>query len=87
MSTLAAYLILLICIVVVPKFHNYKLLIAICSITIALKTLGMDWINTIYEDYVFITIRTIFAQLLILLLLFSTVHTESDYTSMLYWEF
>ena len=76
MSTLVAYLILLICIVTVPKFHGYMLLIVICSITIVFKTLSMDWINTIYEDYVFITIRTIIAQLIIFILLFSLVHIE-----------
>lgn len=78
-TTIISYVLLFICIIAVPKFANYKLLIMISSISIILTTLTIDWVNTIYEDYLFITIRSIIAQLIIVVLMFIIVRTEEDY--------
>ena len=78
-STIISYLILFTCVALVPKFSSYRLLLIISSLTIIIKTLSVDWINTVYEDFVFITIRTIIAEFLILVLLFLTVKTSEDY--------
>lgn len=43
-----------------------------------LTTIGIDWVNTIYEDFLFVTVRSIVSHLIILILLFVLVHSEQD---------
>lgn len=77
-STIISYLLLLILVLIVPKFKDYSALIYILSLQIIFKTIGIDWIYSIYEDYKYITIRSILFQLLSLVLLFILVHSEND---------
>ena len=58
---------------------NYRFLIIIQSITIIFVTLGCDWLNSAMEDFKYITIRTIFFQVLSLILIFLFVKSSSDY--------
>lgn len=78
-STLAAYLALFVIVLAVPKFHPYSVLIGILSISIIFTTLGIDWINTVYEDFLFITLRSIAAHIISLFLLFIIVRNKGDY--------
>ena len=77
--TLVAYILLAITVILVEKFHNYALLIALQSISIVLTTLGVDWINTVYEDYLLITVRSIISYIITLGILFIFVHSPEDY--------
>lgn len=79
LTTIVAYFLLFVCIAVVPRLADYKILIVISSMSIILTTLSIEWVNTIYEDYLFITIRSIIAQLIILVLMFIIVRNEEDY--------
>jgi len=79
LSTVISYVLLIISVLVIHKFHQYVGLIAVQSISILLTTLGVDWINTVYEDFIFITIRSIIAHCITLVLLFALVHTPEDY--------
>lgn len=79
LSTFFTYIILICFVLLVPKIENYKLLIFLQSLSIILTTFGVDWVNVIYEDYVFITIRGIIAQCISIILLFLLVKNESDY--------
>lgn len=56
----------------------YRTIIIIQSTTILLSTLGADWINTIFEDYKYLTIRYIIIQVLTLFLLFVCVRSTND---------
>ena len=58
---------------------NYKTLLCIFAIEIPLVTIGSDWINSIYEDYFYITVRTIGFQILSLILIFLFVRERNDY--------
>ena len=78
-STLVAYLFLLLTVVFVDRLHGYTLLISIFSVTIILTTFGVDWIYTIFEDFAYITVRSILFQLISVLLMFAFVHQEKDY--------
>ena len=49
------------------------------SLTILLTTLGTDWINSIYEDYFYITVRYLIFQGLAILSLFIFVRNTNDY--------
>ncbi len=78
-TTVFAYALLIACILCVPKLKDYSLLILLQSCSIAFTTLGVDWINTIYEDYLYTTIRGIITHVLSLLLLFIIVKDRGDY--------
>ncbi len=77
-STILSYLLLFILVLIVNKFKDYSILIFILSLQIIFKTIGIEWIYSIYEDYKYITIRSIFFQLLSLVLLFTFVHSQND---------
>ncbi|MEO5287214.1 flippase [Limosilactobacillus allomucosae] len=78
LSTVIAYVLLLL-LLLVPQLIRYRKLIVIQSLTIILTTIGADWINSVYEDYLYISVRYIIFQLISLLLLFSFVHEKNDY--------
>lgn len=78
-TTLIAYILLAISLVVFHKLENYRILIIIQSTSILFTTLGADWLNSAMEDFRFITLRTIFFQIIALILMFVFVKTEEDY--------
>lgn len=61
-STLFSYIILVFALLMWEKLESYKILIMVLSINIFLTTLGTDWVNTIYEDFLYLTIRYLVCQ-------------------------
>lgn len=59
--------------------QRYTLLLIIHSATILFTTIGVDWVNNIYEDFFAITLRTIIMQIVSLALMFIFVKKSSDY--------
>lgn len=78
-STLVAYLLLFALIFTNKGLANYRILLVIQSVGMLFTTLGADWINSIHEDYFYITIRYIFVQISSLVLLLLLVHNSEDY--------
>ena len=78
-TTSFSYLALILCLIFVPIFKNYELLIIIHSTTIFFTTMGADWLNTAMEDFKFITIRTFAFQFIALIAMFLFVHKPEDY--------
>ena len=78
-STFVAYLLLLILLICPTNLASYKKLLVIQSLVIFLTTIGADWINTIYEDYLYITIRYVIFQILSIIAMFVFVKDSSDY--------
>ncbi len=78
LSSITAYLIFILFLAAVPKFHEYSALLMIFSIQIFFQPLGVEWIYSIYEDYAFITIRSIVFNILSLILLFIFVKDTSS---------
>jgi O-antigen/teichoic acid export membrane protein len=78
-TTLISYLALAVALITVPKLHEYRLLIILQSLSILLTTVGVDWINAVYEDFLYITIRSFLVQVLVLVLLFFVVRSPEDY--------
>ena len=78
-STLIAYVLLFICLVLFSQLHVYLLCILIFSLQIIFNTIGTEWIYQIYEDYTYITIRSIFFQIISIVLLFVFVKGKQDY--------
>lgn len=77
-STILAYLGLVVLLIIVEPLREYVVLIGILSTTIAFNTFSIDWVNIIHEDYMVITVRTLISQLVSLILLFTCVKDEND---------
>lgn len=78
-ATVISFIGLFICLYIFAKMRNYKVVILVQSLMIIFTTLGVDWINSVYEDYFYITVRYIIIQLLCLAGLFLFVRNSSDY--------
>ena len=79
LTTIFSYVILAFCLFAFSNLHDYRLLIAIQSLSVFFTTIGVEWINTIYEDYFYILIRSFAIQLLNILCLFIFVRSPEDY--------
>jgi len=77
-STLLSYIALIICVLVFRKLQEDKAVIYILSISIILTTIGCEWIFNIYEDFEYITIRTIVIQIVSAIALFMIVKSKDD---------
>ena len=78
LSTMVAYVLMIAIIMTAPQLRSYTTLILILSSQIAFKTIGVEWLYTIYEEYAYITIRTIIFQFISLILMFLLVRKPSD---------
>lgn len=78
-STALVYVVLIVTLCFFREIGNYRELILIQASTIIFITVGMEWITTVYEDYLFITLRTIAFQVLYLLLTILLVNDKGDY--------
>lgn len=78
LSTFLSCAILIIVTFLPTKIAMYREIILIQGIAVALSPLAVDWIYTIYEDFGYITARSILVQLLSMILLFTLVKTEKD---------
>lgn len=74
-----AYVAFFITVAVIPSLHAYMVLLLIQCLTIGFTTLGVEWLYSIFEDYLYISVRTIMVQLVSLILMFALVHKPSDY--------
>lgn len=78
-ATLIAYVLLFASLLLFRNLQNYVSCILIFSLQILFTTLGTEWIYTIYEDYSYITIRSIVFKIISIVLLFLLVKTPEDY--------
>lgn len=79
LSTALAYISLLMLVITWPKLHSYKILLLIQSLTIVAGTFGVDWINSIFEDFEYMTKRYVFVKLISLVLIFLCIRNPQDY--------
>lgn len=78
-ATLIAYLLLFASLIIFKNLHNYISCILVFSLQILFTTLGTEWIYTIYEDYAYITIRSIIFKIISIILLLVLVKKPEDY--------
>ena len=78
-STLVAYILLFISLILFKNLQEYKIAILIFSLQVFFTTIGVEWIYTIYEEYAYITIRSIVFKLISMLMLFLFVKRSNDY--------
>lgn len=77
-ATLIAYILLLALLLFSKTLKPYVVLICILSIQILFKTISVEWIFFIYEDYFFVTVRSIAFQCFSLILLLIFVKSPND---------
>lgn len=77
--TLFSYTGLALIVLFVPGVRPYAVVIGIQSLFIFFTTIGIEWVNTVYEDYLFITIRTILVQLIYTASVFLLIRKPADY--------
>lgn len=78
-STLMTYAVLALVLLGSSKLRGYADLIVILSLQIFFTTIGTEWIFTIFEEYTYITLRSLLFQVLSLAALFALVKTKDDY--------
>ncbi len=78
-STLLAYMLLIVSLVLFERLKPYALCISIFSFQIIFTTIGANWVYIIYEDYAYITLRNIIFKVLSIILLFILVKGPNDY--------
>lgn len=76
--TVISYIVLLVMMLTWTRLQEYKIAILIQSSAIIVTTLGADWINTIYEDYLYLTLRYIAVQIIALLAMLTFVKSTDD---------
>lgn len=77
-STVVSLAVMVLCVLLIPKFQSYRLLLFIMSFQVLFRAIGVEWIYSVYEEYTYITIRTILFQFMALILLLLLVKTERD---------
>lgn len=61
------------------KIKQYDILVYLLSMILICTFLGRDWINTVFEDYTYITIRYIVIQLIGVFAIFLFIKNAEDY--------
>lgn len=79
LSTIISYGALFFTIFFIPVLQNYRILLLIQSVSIIFTTIGVEWIFSIQENYLYITIRSLIFQIISMLLLFILVRDIGDY--------
>lgn len=77
-SAAISMLLLFFMVFFLPKFSGYKVYILIQSTAIVMAVIGTDWVNGIFEDYFYITVRYIAVQCICLLAMFVFVRQPED---------
>lgn len=77
-SALLSYILLFIMVVSVERIRVEQVLIFILSINIFSRCLGRDWLNSIFEEYFYISIRFIVVHLIALVLILLLVKKPDD---------
>lgn len=78
-STIFAYIILFLLLLFWKHLTSYGTLIIVQSTAVFFTTLGVDWVNSIYEDYLYITLRYISCQVIAVILMFLLVKNPQDF--------
>ena len=77
LSTLFAYILLFV-ILLSPAVGHYRITIIIICTELLFFTFGATWVLSIYEDYLYITLRFIVVQSISLVMIFLLVKSSAD---------
>lgn len=77
-TTVLSYAVLFVMMGCIEELREYRGVLLILSASILLTTLGTEWVCSAYEDYAYITVRSIAFQAVSLVLLLLFVRERSD---------
>lgn len=77
-TALFSFFLLLIVLLFPTKLTDYRGMILIYSISIVLNPFSVEWLYTVYEDFGYITVKSICIQILSLLLTFLFIREKDD---------
>lgn len=77
-SMLISYALFIISLWFIPKLHIYFNLFILYSVSIVCIPIGMDWLFRGLEEFKYITIRYLFFQIIMLVLMFKFVKTKDN---------
>lgn len=77
-SMIISYLFLLLVITFVPALTDYGKVMLFQAMGILFSTIGVEWLYTIFEDYLYVTLRTVIMQLVSLILILRFIKSEND---------
>ncbi len=63
----------------IPLLREYQTILLVQSLNIVFTTVGMDWVNNIDENFLYITLRTILFYTLSIIFIFVFVKTKDDF--------
>ena len=78
-SSIFSLVLLIIVVSLSSKLKEYRELLIIYSLIIILNVIGSDWINNIFEDFEYITIRFLLVHAIMLIPMFVFVRQKEDY--------
>lgn len=78
-STIGSYCLLLLSLVIFKSLNNYISAILIFSLQLMFTTIGTEWIYVVYEEYKYITLRSVAFEIISIIFLFLFVKRPNDY--------
>ena len=79
LSMLVSYVLLIILVIAIPRFNQEKEIIAILSVEVFAVVIGREWLNTVNEDFRYMTVRYIVIQFIMLVAMFLLIKKSDDY--------
>lgn len=77
--TILVYIVLGVCLFIIPNFYEEKDLFLVMSIVIILNTIGFEWLYKGLEKYKLITIRSLISKTISMICIFMFVKSSDDY--------
>lgn len=77
-TTVVTYAALVVLILKLPEFRDYKTLLLIMSSSVCLSSIGIEWFYQAIEQYQYITYRNIMFKVLAIVLMFFLVRDKND---------
>lgn len=77
-STIVAYILLILCIAFINKLVSYRIIILIVSLNILFNLYGKQWVYTIFEDFGYITLVQSAFQIITICLTFLVIKRPED---------
>lgn len=79
LMTVVAYIMIFLALIFFKGLLDYRVVIMILSVQILMTFMGVDWINSIFEDYFYLAIRTIIIQVMSTIALILLVKSSKDF--------
>lgn len=77
-TTALSFILLIVVSTASEKIYSYLPLIIVESTALFLNLIGRDWMNSIYEDFLYITFRYLLIQIVSLILMFAVIKSSND---------